>query len=273
MKILTGTKIDVQTYYQSTISRFMPDIIEISAPLKKIGIPYFAYIEFDLLNNQAMGFTNQDAAARYFFSHQGIKIEPIPTAVKNKNFFYFNSEMIAISKKTENYYAGAMQSSGILDTCVHVVIENNISKFYTFGLTNLCKPNLELLDAFTLYFNDKANHLIKKSDHWTFGQKIFLRKSPDLNIYQSNDHDNKKVHEFLNDINYQHYRLHKLALKYSLSKREVECIDLVLQNKISKEIAYILGLSVRTIEAYLENIKRKTHCRSKTELISKLINV
>lgn len=56
-----------------------------------------------------------------------------------------------------------------------------------------------------------------------------------------------------------------------LSNREAECLDYLLRGKTSKEIAYVTKLSVRTIEGYLTNIKRKLKCYSKSALISKAL--
>ncbi|MFI5406379.1 MAG: helix-turn-helix transcriptional regulator [Nitrososphaerales archaeon] len=56
------------------------------------------------------------------------------------------------------------------------------------------------------------------------------------------------------------------AFKLGLSKREVDCLYLLLQGKVPKEIAAILNLSTRTVEKYLENMKAKLNCHSNTEL-------
>lgn len=53
-----------------------------------------------------------------------------------------------------------------------------------------------------------------------------------------------------------------------LSPREISCIKYLLKGKTAKEIAKHLNLSYRTIEYYLENIRSKTGCRNKYELIA-----
>lgn len=55
------------------------------------------------------------------------------------------------------------------------------------------------------------------------------------------------------------------------SKREKECIQFLLMGMTAKEIAKKLQLSHRTVESYLENIKYKTECPSKSQLISKIL--
>ena len=54
------------------------------------------------------------------------------------------------------------------------------------------------------------------------------------------------------------------------SKREEQCIDLLLAGKTAKETADALFLSSRTVEMYLDNIKNKLGCKSKLEILHKL---
>lgn len=53
-----------------------------------------------------------------------------------------------------------------------------------------------------------------------------------------------------------------------LSKRERECLDLLLKGKTAKETAMLLRLSSRTIETYLDNLKRKLKCSNKGQLFT-----
>ena len=58
-----------------------------------------------------------------------------------------------------------------------------------------------------------------------------------------------------------------------LSKRQLSCAKLLLAGMTQKEIAFHLGLSPRTIETYIENIKLKLHCRNKAALILRLAEI
>ena len=53
-----------------------------------------------------------------------------------------------------------------------------------------------------------------------------------------------------------------------LSRRERECLELLLQGKTAKETAAILTLSQRTVESYFENVKKKLKCSNKGQLFS-----
>ena len=56
-----------------------------------------------------------------------------------------------------------------------------------------------------------------------------------------------------------------------LSSRESECLFYLLRGNTAKQIARLLSLSPKTVEHYIENMKLKFHCQTKSELISKAI--
>lgn len=53
----------------------------------------------------------------------------------------------------------------------------------------------------------------------------------------------------------------------TLSKRESECLHLIIRGKSARQLGCILGISQRTVEGYLNNIKSKFGVSSKAELI------
>lgn len=55
------------------------------------------------------------------------------------------------------------------------------------------------------------------------------------------------------------------------TQRETQTIYLLMRGKTNFETAKTLGLSRRTIEFYIKNMKSKLHCHSKSELINKVI--
>ena len=60
-------------------------------------------------------------------------------------------------------------------------------------------------------------------------------------------------------------------IKELLSQKELECVDLLLENKTAKQIAEKLNLSRRTVESYFDHVKNKLECDSKAQLIASLI--
>lgn len=64
-----------------------------------------------------------------------------------------------------------------------------------------------------------------------------------------------------------HYYTHVNHNPFKLSVRELESLFFLLRGKSAKHIAKALQLSKRTIESYVEQIKNKFGCHTKTELL------
>ena len=56
-----------------------------------------------------------------------------------------------------------------------------------------------------------------------------------------------------------------------LTKREAECIFWIVQEYTIPQTADIMGLSARTVEFYVKNLKLKLCCKNKKELIEKIL--
>lgn len=52
-----------------------------------------------------------------------------------------------------------------------------------------------------------------------------------------------------------------------LSARELEVLSHLARGKAAREIGMLLDISRRTVEHHIENIKHKTNCGSKAELL------
>jgi DNA-binding CsgD family transcriptional regulator len=55
-----------------------------------------------------------------------------------------------------------------------------------------------------------------------------------------------------------------------LTYREIECASWVAQGLTNREIGSHMQLSPRTVEGYIENLKKKLGCYSKVQLITAL---
>jgi DNA-binding CsgD family transcriptional regulator len=68
------------------------------------------------------------------------------------------------------------------------------------------------------------------------------------------------------------YIVDEVYTDIKLTNRESECLFFVLRGKSAKEIAYILNISIKTVEGYIAQIKIKLNCYSKSSLIEKAIS-
>lgn len=57
----------------------------------------------------------------------------------------------------------------------------------------------------------------------------------------------------------------------SFTRREAECMVHILKGKTISKVAVILELSPRTVEFYLKKMKSKLDCRTKSELMEKVL--
>ena len=71
-----------------------------------------------------------------------------------------------------------------------------------------------------------------------------------------------------NQIATEYVENHQLNIK--VTRRQKECINLLLTGATSQEMAEKLNLSRRTIESYIDLLKSKFHARNKADLITKL---
>lgn len=58
-----------------------------------------------------------------------------------------------------------------------------------------------------------------------------------------------------------------------LTSRQEECLGYLARGMTMKEIAYATSLSIRTVEHYLEKVKKKLRCNSRSDLIKKALRM
>jgi DNA-binding CsgD family transcriptional regulator len=78
---------------------------------------------------------------------------------------------------------------------------------------------------------------------------------------------------FSRDSTLCHYKIGCENNIFSLSDREIECLFFTLRGMTAKQIGEKICLSKRTIEAYIENIKNKFGCHSKSELLIRAVKM
>lgn len=64
-----------------------------------------------------------------------------------------------------------------------------------------------------------------------------------------------------------------LYSKNLITKREQDCMKLTICGKSARQVGQELGISQRTVEEYLNNLKKKLGVKSKPELIEKVISI
>ncbi len=131
-----------------------------------------------------------------------------------------------------------------------------------FQIVNFYINEINAFKRYIHYFNEKAAHLINgKKPLYCLGENPFEHQNPKVVCLKEKFKDELSIKKFKVNINNR---------QITFSKREAECVEHIVQNKTFKEAALKMNLSPRTVEFYVNNVKRKVNCTSSHELVSLL---
>lgn len=123
--------------------------------------------------------------------------------------------------------------------------------------------NIKFLKQFILHFNEQVQDLIDESIIKTLSLPHLPNELISSLLNQNTDLQYITDYKSLN-----HYKINLNGSFIILSKREVECLQNLALGKSIKEIANILEISQRTVEAHLNKIKLKSRIYTRSQLIS-----
>ncbi|MBA2654139.1 MAG: helix-turn-helix transcriptional regulator [Gammaproteobacteria bacterium] len=122
--------------------------------------------------------------------------------------------------------------------------------------------NLDLLNQFLLYYKEKSKSLIAKSKVARYSSEHFGATTQPM---PCNIADREAF--------IQTMPLNKITLRGNLgdaviSKRELDCLKLIIKCYSFKQIGKTLDISPRTVETYVNTLKSKLGCDTKLELVN-----
>lgn len=130
------------------------------------------------------------------------------------------------------------------------------------GLRNLCFEQPHLLKLFLSHFKNEMHLILRQMEEASFSLQE-LKGSDRLSDVPINPElETSALHNLLIELG-QEDQIKKLNL---LSQREKQLLQLLLAGMSAKDTAAILKLSPRTIESYIDNLKKKLSCWSKQDL-------
>jgi DNA-binding CsgD family transcriptional regulator len=152
-------------------------------------------------------------------------------------------------------------------------VQKNITdyEFYCFGAPPehheameyyIC--NIKTLNEFRFYFKDHARSHIQKYDNPMYY----------LQLIKAQQHQASRVlrpffETELQSVNVPTPKRYYLEGKYhgiTLSLKEAECLKQLAEGKTAKEAALSLHVSHRTVEKYIDQLRKRFNCISKSEL-------
>ena len=259
--------ISIKSYENSSTYKFIRDTIEVTAPLNKLGVKYFLYAELTGCYYISC-LVNNDKMIRDFIDNNGLKYELALSAHKTINGGMYTISAITKPKVIKDYYERMFALNATSDEIIYIADHQGVRRVYIFGVLDSLYINREYLELFILYFNDHAAHLINRTEPLKIPKEfIEIHSAPDL--IAENSIFAEMEQEFLDGINAKYYKIKQLQERYALSNRELQCLELILENKITKQIANFLNLTTRTAETYIDNLKKKLDCHTKNEMIVK----
>lgn len=136
----------------------------------------------------------------------------------------------------------------------------------TTQMLNFYINNIELLQRFKFYFKEQAKELIKLAydSNLTIPAQYYPKLKENFLI---------KDQDYSLDLNIKKYLLNADCSQHFLSNKEVDCIHWCALGKTAEETAIILGVTKKTIEAHLENAKKKLNCVNKQQLVYKAMHM
>lgn len=250
------------------------EIKEICAPLRNYGITYFSYtrvyhngVRLDLNTHSEMSEIYYVKSPMY----QKSVMEASPIDHKS-DFLLWNSfdpdESMTIMRDQFNITNGITLVNQLRD---YTELCYFASQRENTAILNFYISNLDVLRLFVYYFKDKCQNLlyflknkinvltsIETGAKINFKDICFDSIAPDINSPLVMPFDIKKF--YIQDKENNTY----------LTAREMECIRWLSLGKSAHDISQILSLSPRTIEAHIDNVKKKMNCYKQTLLVHKL---
>jgi DNA-binding CsgD family transcriptional regulator len=257
-------------HYSALVTK---DIAELSLPLKSYGIEHFCHVRYFIDGSTSVLVNNNDLYQHHLKS--GYRIGP--------TFPYTFDELL--QEKYRYHYAGDDKDESYclalndymnifgLDNFFYFVKGNiNYVDFFVFAsalynkkIINFYLNQRDILEQFVYDFKNKASKLITQG----VSNKIILPENMQLRLEDINS-DSIQLSESQTDlstIKNQSQIIHYLGRSIKCTKREMDCLHLLSSGYTAKEVAIQFGISPRTIENHINNIKSKFGLNRKPDII------
>jgi DNA-binding CsgD family transcriptional regulator len=254
---------------QNYISRYSDQIKKAIEPLEHhFGISYFIHYRIDNVGHYT-GLANRPDWIEYYVNEKIFLQDPYlrdPRVYQSGMCF---AEQFGPSEYRETITEHAKKFQMDVGVVFIQKKENSVEFFgfagdqATTSLQSLYLNHPHLLKSFARHFKDKLSKVLTQMQEEKFSLlemkgKDFLCQDPICpNISLSTQ--------------FTYFQGLGIGIE-KLSPRELECIQLLMEDKSAQQTADHLGLSRRTIESYFENIKNKLGCADKRE-IAKLLKI
>lgn len=246
--------------------KYLSEIKQITQPLLDLGIIHFKFTLF-LADGKRVTFCNDSDWLIHFYKqdfHLLGDFDTNPFAIEAGTYIWDHLPSTPFSPVARSAQDDYNISHGLSIVRHH----DDVVYCYDFATNNenLAINNfyihfLDCLEQFILYFNDRAQALIRQA----MQNPLQIKERPTVfnlkALYPEFDKES-----FLKNINIKHlYLKNSNELQY-LTTRELQCFRLLNKGFSQKQVAQELKLSPRTVEHYLRQAKERCGCSSLSAL-------
>ncbi len=243
------------------------DVNTISHILKTIGITYFNYIKIYNDGSRELLTSNAEWIDHFYKYSLYKSVGAIDIEYLLPKGYFLWSEL----KTDDAIYSQGREFFNIDNGISFVSKQKDSTTLYIFASTrddhsinSFYVRNIDLFKRFILYFQDKGANLLNQAAK----NRIYL---PEKQVII--DREFKKVilsgnerRKFFEETNIERFFLPNSDDDLYLTKREAECAAYMLDGATAKQIGKQLGISFRTVESHLNQMKEKLKCATKEQL-------
>lgn len=233
-------------------------------PLLELDITYFQFVEID--EKGKMLFLCNDIDWYDYFSTNQLYLK---SNFKNMPASYQNGYILCQDLPVKKGIVDKAEEHNIAHGITLVEKTKNTCQFYLFAtkrenerIINTYFYNLDLLKRYILYFRDKAYKIIRDNSMKKFNTR---QENDGINHTPLIHLSSEKINRFVSKTEVNKFFCYVDDDVY-LTKREAKCLKWYVLGKSANEIGEILNLSARTVEAHINNLKRKFNCTKQSQL-------
>lgn len=262
------------------------DIKDICKPLTHLNISYFAHVNIDKAG-QFSALTNNPGFTEHYLTEKYYNVD-IHMSANNRfgdHVIWDALERCGASAKMHQEAA----NYGVRHTFTIIDKARNGTDYYHFAtatespfINQVYLNHMDLLKLFIKHFNDQ----VKQSRSLLHAYKLKFsidRNAPGYLIHTDETLscqeslrtgflralENSSIMDNSRHESFRHVIRHKDTLKpLALTRQQFNCFSMLMNGYSSKQIARALELSPRTVDNYLQHIRKLLGCHSGKEMIS-----
>lgn len=242
----------------------------LTRPLREhFGVTFFNYHRIDNDGRYSLVLDRPDWAEHYV-THHFFANDPF---LQNPVNYQTGSCFLEVNGNEEYQNTVVRDGAEIfgIDTgLVHVYRSDRCVEFYCYSgnsrqsaIKELALNNRAVLLSFEKYFNENAAKLLRENHDQGVNLKVLKGEPYDAGFAIRQTVKAEECSRFLSDLGKEQ----ELRLAASLTPREIECLRYLVEGLTAKETGVEMGISSRTVETYLDQIKKKFNVRYKHQLL------